>query len=470
MFTAFGGFHRLNRLSLRLIVIMAVIILVAETVILIPSLSRFHHNEVLIEARRQLYLHQVAILHGEQGLASEISPVEGRPRITLKDQSGAPIAAYFHASDPSPMSDYVDKDETLLALSGLMGWQTEPYAITFTLEELCSDDEDLIKLGGNIAKIGVITLIVPPNWTTPAIRAYMGRIGILVMVLVLMVGLPFGLVVEWRVIGPLRRLIESITQFAQSPFNATAEWQQQNRGIIDEAHNALVSLQHRTQYELAQREKLAALGEAVAKINHDMRNVLSSAVLVSDTLTASNDPKVVRAAPLVNGAIDRAITLCQQLLGYLNTTKELNIADTKMETILTECRRQLDLDISYDGPESLLVDNDQFFRLVFNLMDNAKKAGAGQIMISVWRTGRSTVIDISDNGPGIPQSARAGLFTPFQSSSRGSTGLGLSIARDIAFAHGGDLKLSRSSEAGTEFRLRLPYDVIHGATKKRWWF
>ena len=425
---------------------------------------------MLIEARRQLYLHQVAILHGEQGLASEISPVEGRPRITLKDQSGAPIAAYFHASDPSPMPDYVDKDETLLALSGLMGWQTEPYAITFTLEELCSDDEDLIKLGGNIAKIGVITLIVPPNWTTPAIRAYMGRIGILVMVLVLMVGLPFGLVVEWRVIGPLRRLIESITQFAQSPFNATAEWQQQNRGIIDEAHNALVSLQHRTQYELAQREKLAALGEAVAKINHDMRNVLSSAVLVSDTLTASNDPKVVRAAPLVNGAIDRAITLCQQLLGYLNTTKELNIADTKMETILTECRRQLDLDISYDGPESLLVDNDQFFRLVFNLMDNAKKAGAGQIMISVWRTGRSTVIDISDNGPGIPQSARAGLFTPFQSSSRGSTGLGLSIARDIAFAHGGDLKLSRSSEAGTEFRLRLPYDVIHGATKKRWWF
>ena len=294
----------------------------------------------------------------------------------------------------------------------------------------------------------------------------MGRIGILVLVLVLMVGLPFGLVVEWRVIGPLRRLIESITQFAQSPFDATAEWEQQNRGIIDEAHNALVSLQHRTQYELAQREKLAALGEAVAKINHDMRNVLSSAVLVSDILTASNDPKVARAAPLVNGAIDRAITLCQQLLGCLNTEKELNIADTKMENLLAECRRQLDLEISYDGPESLLVDKDQFFRLIFNLLDNAKKAGAGKAMISVWRTGRSTVMDISDDGPGLSESARAGLFIPFQSSSRGSTGLGLSIARDIAFAHGGNLKLSRSSEAGTEFRLRLPYHVIQDTIKK----
>jgi signal transduction histidine kinase len=284
-----------------------------------------------------------------------------------------------------------------------------------------------------------------------------------------MVGLPFGLVIEWRVIGPLRRLIESITQFAQSPFDATAEWEQQNRGIIDEAHNAHVSLQHRTQYELAQREKLSALGEAVAKINHDMRNVLASAVLVSYTLTASNDRKVARAAPLVNGAIDRAITLCQQLLGYLNTTKELNITNTKMESLLSECLRQLDLEISYDGPDSLLVDKDQFFHLIFNLLDNAKKAGTGKIMISVWRTGRSTVMDISDDGPGLSDRAMAGLFTPFQSSSRGSTGLGLSIARDIAFAHGGDLKLSRTSEAGTEFRLRLPYHVIHKTIKKRWW-
>jgi len=86
-------------------------------------------------------------------------------------------------------------------------------------------------------------------------------------------------------------------------------------------------------------------------------------------------------------------------------------------------------------------------------------------MISVWRTGRSTVMDISDDGPGLSESARAGLFIPFQSSSRGSTGLGLSIARDIAFAHGGNLKLSRSSEAGTEFRLRLPYHVIHDTIK-----
>ena len=100
-----------------------------------------------------------------------------------------------------------------------MGWQDNPYAMDFTLDELCSDDEDLIKLGGNIAEIGTITLIAPPNMIMMPIRSYFGRISILVLVLVLLVSLPFGVVVECRVIKPLRRLIESITGFAKSPFD-----------------------------------------------------------------------------------------------------------------------------------------------------------------------------------------------------------------------------------------------------------
>jgi signal transduction histidine kinase len=201
-----------------------------------------------------------------------------------------------------------------------------------------------------------------------------------------------------------------------------------------------------------------------------MRNVLSSAVLVSDNLTNSKDPKVARAAPLVNGAIDRAITLCQQLLAYINTPDNVHINQMSMLALVDECRRQLALDIRYDGPDDLRVDADQFFRLIFNLLDNAKKAGASSISITVWRTGRSTVIDIADNGPGLDDKARATLFKPFEGGRRGGTGLGLSIARDIAFAHNGDLRLSRTSENGTEFRLRLPHHVVEAAPKDRWWF
>lgn len=126
----------MNRLSLRLIIIMTVIILIAEMVILIPSLSRFHHNEMLIEARRQLYLHQVAVLHGEQGFASEISPKADKPRITLTDKSGQAITAYYNATDPSPMPPHRSSLNIGVAVSGLMGWQDQPYAMDFTLEEL----------------------------------------------------------------------------------------------------------------------------------------------------------------------------------------------------------------------------------------------------------------------------------------------------------------------------------------------
>jgi hypothetical protein len=123
----------MNRLSLRLIIIMTVIILIAEMVILIPSLSRFHHNEMLIEARRQLYLHQVAVLHGEQGFASEISPKADKPRITLTDKSGQAITAYYNAADPSPMPPHRSSLNIGVAVSGLMGWQDQPYAMDLPL-------------------------------------------------------------------------------------------------------------------------------------------------------------------------------------------------------------------------------------------------------------------------------------------------------------------------------------------------
>ena len=470
----------MNRLSWQLIIIIIAIILIAKMLLLIPSLTQFHHDEMLKESRRQLYLHQVVMLQADQasdprlvsdpGLVSEIIPTPDRPRITLTDRNGQPVKAYYNHYDSIPIPEHQSSTSISVTFNGLMGWQTAPYAMDFTLEELCVDDEKLIKLGGNIAEIGVVTLISPPNLITPSIRAYFSRIAFLVFALVLLVSLPFGIVVEWRVVRPLKRLIESVTNFAKSPFDAAPEWQNSDDSIIDEAYSAVVSLQHRTQYELSQREKMAVLGDAVAKINHDMRNVLASAVLVSDQLTDSKDPKVARAAPLVNGAIERAIILCQQLLNYISTPDNLSIEQMPMQNLIDECRRQLDLDIQYDGPDELYVDKNQFFRLIFNLLDNAKKATATMITINVWRTGRSTVIDIADNGPVLDAAAQANLFKPFQSSRRGATGLGLSIARDIAYAHNGDLRLSRTSQSGTEFRLRLPYQVIKDEIKTRWWF
>ena len=140
----------------------------------------------------------------------------------------------------------------------------------------------------------------------------------------------------------------------------------------------------------------------------------------------------------------------------------------QMTKIIDEVAGQLNIPISYEGPEQLVVDSGYFFRLIHNLVNNAQSAGADAITITIWKAGSYAVMDIADNGPGIA-AAKANLFKPFAGSTRGSSGLGLSISRDIANAHGGDLKLTRSNENGSEFRLRLPVEVLGKSTLKRFW-
>src|SRR5690242_10745502 len=92
-----------------------------------------------------------------------------------------------------------------------------------------------------------------------------------------------------------------------------------------------------------------------------------------------------------------------------------------------------------------------------NLLRNAMEAGARGIVVSTQARDDQVVIDISDDGPGLPPKALANLFLPFAGSARpGGTGLGLAIAREVMRAHGGDIVLSESTEHGTTFRLSLP--------------
>jgi signal transduction histidine kinase len=79
------------------------------------------------------------------------------------------------------------------------------------------------------------------------------------------------------------------------------------------------------------------------------------------------------------------------------------------------------------------------------------------ISITAWRTGTDLQIEVADTGPGIPKRAEEHLFEAFAGSTEpGGTGLGLAIAREIMRAHGGDIELERTGEAGTAFRLSLP--------------
>ncbi len=277
----------------------------------------------------------------------------------------------------------------------------------------------------------------------------------------IIVGVVIARILRFLLIRPLDDLVSSINRFGADP---TIAW-----AIPDSLHArpefgdvaiALDSLQRNTLLALRQRERLADIGEAVAKINHDIRNALSSAALVTDTLLVSDDPNIQRTAPHFVRSLEQAVELCQSMLDYLVEPPTPNPELTNVTLLAEDLAARLDLNITITGQRDIYIDKAMISRILTNLIRNAAVAGARNIHIDVWQAGHLGVIDVADDGPGIPQGSWNDMFLAFRTNSRGGTGLGLAISRDLAVILGGNLKLARSNENGSEFRLQLPKQIF----------
>jgi signal transduction histidine kinase len=233
----------------------------------------------------------------------------------------------------------------------------------------------------------------------------------------------------------------------------------------------LAEMQSTLRQALTQRVHLAALGEAVVKINHDLRNILASAQLISDRLAHSDDPKVRASSPALLQAIDRAVGLCSQVMLFSQARRpSLNLAveplsymieevgdnvlvlpETQPQTAMWRWENEIADDAHIRG------DRQQLLRVFENIGRNAYEAGATEIRIDAVNRRDCWIIGLSDNGPGLPNMARENLFQPFKGSARpGGTGLGLAIARELTAAHGGRLVLNNTGPEGTRFIVELP--------------
>jgi signal transduction histidine kinase len=238
------------------------------------------------------------------------------------------------------------------------------------------------------------------------------------------------------------------------------------------AERELSTLQHELYGFLQQKTRLAALGLAVAKIQHDLRNILSSAQIASDRLGASNDPVVKRVTPRLVDALDRAVALATNTLRYgraeerppqrtrfpvaalIDEAVSSAVPESGEVTLENRVARALEID----------ADSEQLFRVILNLLSNARQALQSvpadrpkRITISASRDDHRVMIEIADNGPGIPPAVRNRLFQPFAGSMRqGGTGLGLAISRELIAAHGGILELVSTNDEGTRFRIVIP--------------
>ena len=202
----------------------------------------------------------------------------------------------------------------------------------------------------------------------------------------------------------------------------------------------ILSLSTAVRQTIRQRQRLADVGEAVAKINHDLRNMLASAMLVIDQLENSSDPRVSEAAPVVIKATEQTSLLCQNMLDYLTEMPRPEASIVAVDELIEDLQNTTDLQINWQGPTSLNIDKMMIHRLLFNLARNTRQAGASRLAIDIWQAGHLAVIDVADNGPGIPEEMRQSLFRAFASGQPTGYGLGLAICLDMALALGGRLR------------------------------
>jgi signal transduction histidine kinase len=313
----------------------------------------------------------------------------------------------------------------------------------------------------------LIEVVIDENALRTDIAGFAIRILQLSLVISLITAALVYFSLQWLLVRPMRSIVAAMTSFRSDPEDASrVVVPSPRRDEIGLAERELAQLQEAVRQALAQRAHLAALGTAVSKINHDLKNMLATARLLSDSLADSAAPEVRRVAPRLLEALDRAVALCARTLDFTREgAPPLHRRRFRLAELVAELGPALGLPLP-DGPAlvdrvdpRLVVeaDREQLFRVLFNLARNAVEAGARRVEIGGEAAPEGVAISVGDDGPGLPPKARDNLFRPFAGSARpGGTGLGLAIAREILRAHGGEITLERSDGAGTMFRLRLP--------------
>jgi signal transduction histidine kinase len=287
------------------------------------------------------------------------------------------------------------------------------------------------------------------------------------------------LALHFMFVRPMRRITRNIMAFRADPENPSRTIKVSKRNDeIGVTERELASMQSNLTSMLHQRSRLAALGLAVSKINHDLRNMLASAQLVSDQLSTVRDPRVQRFAPKLLRTLERAIAFCQSTLSYGRAQEAP--PDRRMvpvEPLVDEVRETLGLTIesnigwivSIERGLEMDADHDHMFRVLLNLTRNAMQALEArapnnalrdQIRVTGRREGGVVVIEVADTGPGFPPRAREHLFQAFSGSARpGGTGLGLAIAAELIRAHGGEIRLVEGT-IGATFHLTIPDQAV----------
>lgn len=455
-------------LSGKLLLLTVLFVMVAEILIYVPSVANFRLNWL---SDRLAAAHTAALVLDAapsgmvpESLAKQILNSIGARAVAMKMGNQRRLLAA--ADVPSEIAQDIDMRQR--------SWW---HSIMDAFETLLTCKQgDVMRVVGSAPMGGdFLEIILNEQPLCKAMWTFSVNILMLSLAISCITAMLLFFALHYLLVRPMWRITENMIAFRTDPENPSriiAESGRQDE--IGTAEEELGVMQRELASMLHQRSRLAALGLAVSKINHDLRNLLASAQLFSDQLSTSPDPKVQRFAPKLMRALERAIAFCQSTLSYGGAQEAAPERKTiEVEPLIEEVHEALGLGL--DVPIRWIVavergltveaDHDQLFRVLVNLARNAVQAletrGArdparDQIRITGRREGSVAVIEVSDTGPGVPEKARAHLFQAFQGSARaGGIGLGLAIAAELVRAHGGEIRLVPGT-IGATFSISIP--------------
>lgn len=447
-------------LSARLLVLTIAFVMVSEVAIFMPSIARF----------REAYLEQLLATAHLATLALEATPdhmVSQDLAMRLLDHVGA-YAIVLRGPEAAKRVIYEEMPPKADLMVDL-GAQSRFDMIRDAFTTLAQNENRILRVMGRSPKehSPLIEVVIDETPLRHAMYGYSVRILALSIVIALATAALVFVSLHRLMVRPMRRLAEDMIAFREDPEDAARMiGPSTRRDEIGMAQRELADMQRGLRRALTQKARLAALGVAVTKINHDLRNILATAGLVSDRLATIEDPEVRRVAPKLVAAIDRAVDLCSKTLDYARDEPpppqrrrfalRALIDDVAADPSLADAGK-LAWDNEVEEGIEVDADREQLTRVLVNLARNALEAGAGRLRVSASLDPGCVSIAVGDDGPGLPEKARENLFRPFIGSARaGGTGLGLAIACEIMRAHGGDISLLETSDKGTVFRLDLP--------------
>lgn len=461
-------FHAPDALAWRLLLLTFLFTVVVEILIIVPSAASFHERWLLdrLQSAELASVGVEALPYSavEDDAAEQLLAIGGVQAVVVGDQGVRRLL--LQAPNLPRTPDLIDLRQNRPVARTMDPWRT-----------LFGHPDRSIRVQARprYRSGDFIEILAPAQPLKLELRAFLLN-SLLTSLLISLVagGLLYG-GLAFLVLQPLRRVTRSIEHFALDP-EAEGDPPSDRHDEIGRVERELARMQEEVRVSLRSRARLVALGEAVAKINHDLRNMLTSAQLASERLADSPDPEVARVLPRLERALGRAATLSRNVLEY-GKSEEPPPQRVRIPLSPALSAAAEDAGLTAEGVRltkalparfAVQADPDQLHRILVNLMRNARQAIEGDVTRGTGRKGvvrvsasgddGECVIRIADDGPGIPPRLSESLFEPFVSGrASDGAGLGLAISRELAASHGGELTLVETGPTGTTFELRLPH-------------